>query len=124
MIKQKTVEINGTTYQLTQFPGGKGIGYSKRIAKFILPAFSEMVQGEENENVFGKVIQKVWENLDLLEESLIKELVVTGATKGNMAINFDMEFAGNYVTLFELLKEIILFNFEDVFTYLGSAKAE
>jgi hypothetical protein len=37
-----------------------------------------------------------------------------------MAINFDMEFAGKYDKLFNLVKEILEFNFGSVFTLFGS----
>lgn len=120
MFKQKEVTIGDTVYHLTQFPASKGIVYQKKIAKVALPVFAEIVKGDEGDNVFGKVIDRVWDNLDQLDEQFIKELVVTGATKGNMAIQFDIEFAGDYMRLFELVKEIVMFNFESVFIALGS----
>lgn len=121
MLKQKEVEIDGEKYILTQFTAMKGLKYQKKLAKIVLPALAEIVKSSESEqNVFGKVIEKVWENLDQIDEELIKELVVTGATKNNVSINFDFEFAGEYVKLFELVKEILMFNFEKVFQLVGS----
>ncbi len=56
----------------------------------------------------------VAENLDHLDESTIEELL-SSTTKNNYAINFDDEFAGNYLTLGKLLWEIVNFNFSDFF---------
>ncbi|MNG33800.1 hypothetical protein D3C84_1201320 [compost metagenome] len=52
-------------------------------------------------------------------ETLIKELIQT-VSKSNMAINYDMEFAGEYDKLFLLVQEVVEFNFGSVFTLLGS----
>jgi hypothetical protein len=49
---------------------------------------------------------------------LIKELL-SGVTKGTATINFDQEFAGRYGAIFDLVKEVLKFNFADVFSKLG-----
>ena len=46
--------------------------------------------------------------------ALIKELL-SGVTKGTATINFDQEFAGRYGVIFDLVKEVLKFNFADVF---------
>lgn len=122
MLKQETVTISGDEYMLTQFTATKGIRYQKKLAKIVLPALAEIVKNNEGQeqNTFAKIIEKVWENLDELDEDFIKELVVNGATKKGVTINFDFEFAGDYVRLFELVKAILKFNFESVFQLVGS----
>jgi hypothetical protein len=125
MLEQKSVNIDGVDYLLTQFPALDGIRYQKKLAKVVLPIIKEWMGGEEGENIFGNIIDRVWENIDQLDEKFIVELVIKGATKGSVAFNeasFNMEFAGKYAKLFKLVQEIVKFNFSDVFTLLGSAE--
>jgi hypothetical protein len=69
-------------------------------------------------------MEKLFDNLDTVDvEALIKELVASSATKGSMAINFDMEFSGEYGKLFTLVKEIVEFNYGSVFTLFGSEES-
>ena len=120
MIKQKTVTIEGDEYLLNSMPATKGLKCLKQITKVVGPAIAEL-DGEES---FMKVIGKLLDNLDSVDvESLVKELVASAA-KGNMAINFDTEFSGDYVKLFNLVKEIVEFNFGSVFTLVGITDAE
>lgn len=122
MLESKEIEIDGVKYTLTQFKAMKGLGYQKKLAKILLPIISEIVKGEEvATNAFGAALGKLSESLDELEPEFIKELIVEGASKGSMAINFDLEFAGKYVSLFKLVQEIIEYNFKDVFTLVGSS---
>lgn len=122
MIKQKTVTIAGDEFLLTQFPATVGIRYQKKIAKVLLPSMAEILKNQENPEVNGAALamEKLAENIDLIDEELIKEMILRGATKGTATINFDMEFAGEYNKLFDLLKEIIMFNFAGVFTAFAS----
>jgi hypothetical protein len=62
----------------------------------------------------GILMEVVSENLDYLDDATIQELL-SSTTKNNYAIDFDNEFAGNYMTLFNLLWEVVQFNFSDFF---------
>ena len=116
-IQQKSVSINGEDFLLTQFPATKGIKILKQLIKLIGPAAAEIFK----EGDIGGAVGKLVENLDQVDvENLLKEMVATAA-KGNVAINFDNEFAGEYAKLLKLVKEIVEFNFGDVFTILGSS---
>jgi len=122
MREQKTVEIQGEEYLLNQFGALEGLKYQKALASVIMPAIAEITSrddiGEGEAISIG--MNKLSENIDKIDENMIQAMVVRGATKGNMSINFDNEFAGNYMKLFTLLKEIVMFNFGSVFTMLGS----
>lgn len=123
MLDQKTVNVDGDDYLLTMFPTTIGLEYQKKIAKLVGPVMAEVMKGGEGEGVnpIGLAIGKFSESLDLLDVSFIKELVIKGATKANgSAIVFDMEFAGKYVKLYKLALEVVKYNFEDVFTLVGS----
>lgn len=124
MLQNKEVHVGGDTYLLTQFPATAGIRYQKKLAKVLLPAFAEFVksQGAAGASPMGVAIEKIAENIDQIDEDLIKEMIVKGASKGSMSINFDFEFAGKYDKLLDLLKEIIEYNFSSLFTKLASAE--
>lgn len=116
-IQQKTVEIGGESYLLTQFPATKGVRLGKTIAKLAGPVFSKLYAEDGG---LMPAIETLLVNLDEVDfESLAKDLV-SSATKGNMSVNFDMEFAGRYDVLIQLMIEVITFNFSSVFTLLGS----
>jgi hypothetical protein len=114
MILQKEVTIKGDVYTLTHFNGMVGLKLGKQLVKILGPSFAAASQG----NV-ADALQTLFENLDDNSEALIIALV-SGATKGNMAINFNIEFAGEYDKLFLLVKEVVEFNYGSVFQMLGS----
>jgi len=115
MIEQKVVSIKGTDFSITHLPASKGVRVLKQLGKLSGPAFSSYQDGG-----LSAAIAALFDNIDSVDvEQLIRDLVAT-ASKGSMAINYDMEFAGKYDTLFLLVKEVIEFNFGSVFTLLGS----
>ncbi|MBN41992.1 MAG: hypothetical protein CL573_00650 [Alphaproteobacteria bacterium] len=115
MIQQKTVTVNGTEYMLTHMPATKGVKALKMIVKLVGPAFASMQKGG-----IPAAIEALFDNIDAVDvEELLKGLVST-ASKGNMAINYDSEFAGEYDKLFLLVQEVVEFNFGSVFTLFGS----
>lgn len=115
MLGQKSVNVKGDTYLLTHIPASRGFTILKQIGKIAGPALGVYQQ----EGVAGAV-STIFENIDNANvEQLVKELVGS-ASKGSVAVNFDMEFAGAYDKLFLLVQEVVEFNFGSVFTLLGS----
>lgn len=112
MIEQKEVTIKGEKYLMTQFGGIKGVKLGKRVGRILLPILG--VAFSEGEADMKSIITVIVDNLDYLDEQLIMELVGS-VTKNGVQIDFDKEFAGNYDTLFKLLKEVIEFNFNSLF---------
>lgn len=126
MLKQKTVTIGSEDFVINTLPATKGLKVLKQITKLVGPAFSELIKGEKDSNVnpVSLAMEKLFDNLDSVDvESLVKELVAA-TSKGSLAVNFDMEFAGDYGKLFALVKEVVEFNFGSVFTLLGSEAGE
>lgn len=115
-IQQKSVEVAGESYFLTQFPATKGIKILKQLIKLVGPAAAEIFKDGDIGGAVGKLVENL-DNVDV--ENLIKEMIGS-VSKGNVAINFDNEFAGSYSKLLLLIREIVEFNFGDVFTILGS----
>jgi hypothetical protein len=122
MREQKQVTIGKDSYLLNQFGAIEGLKYQKALAQVILPAIAEITKSgaSSEEDTLSIGMAKLAENIDKIDEHMIEAMVVRGATKDNIAINFDNEFAGRYMELFLLLKEIVMFNFGSVFTMLGS----
>ncbi len=119
-IKQKTIEVNGSEYLITQLGALKGTRVLKEITKLVGPAFASMQKKGESGSI-GDALSILFENLDNANiEGMIMELANTVAKSNGSAINFDMEFAGEYDKLFLVLKEVAEFNFGSVFTLLGS----
>lgn len=122
MLEQKQIQIDGIDFLLTTFPTMQGLAYQKKIAKLLGPVIAEIMKStDESVNPMGIALAKLFDNLDEIDPEFIKEIVTKGASKGSMAINFDMEFAGKYALLFKLVQEIVDYNFHDVFTLVGSS---
>lgn len=124
MRQQKEIQIGEDKYQLTQFGARQGIKLGKKVAKLALPTIGALY-GTDEEFSLSVAAEVVAEHIDDLDDQTIQELL-SSATKNKYAINFDDEFAGNYMTLFKLLWEIIQFNFSDILFQMapGAIEAE
>lgn len=121
MLKQKEVNVGGEQYLISTLPATKGLKVLKSLTKLLGPAFAELTKGGDGEevNLVSLAVEKLIDNLDNCDvESLVVSLM-TCVTKQNMAINFDMEFAGSYDKLFLLAKEVVDLNYGSVFTLVG-----
>lgn len=110
---QKEVQINGVNYRITQFGAFQGVKLGKSVAKVALPAIAS-VMNDLSQNGISGVMEAISDNLDSLDEQTVVDLM-SGVTKNNMAIDFDNEFAGNYLVMMKLIWEVIQFNFADFF---------
>jgi hypothetical protein len=122
-IQQLDVHIDGVDYKITQFLTTKGLGIEVKLMKLLGPSFMELQKVAQDENaqeaVLSAAITVLIEQFDKVDVvALIKELL-SGVTKGTATINFDQEFAGRYGAIFDLVKEVLKFNFADVFSKLG-----
>lgn len=121
--QQLDVHIDGVDYKITQFLATKGLGIEVKLMKLLGPSFMELQKAAQDENaqeaVLSAAITVLIEQFDKVDVvALIKELL-SGVTKGTATINFDQEFAGRYGAIFDLVKEVLKFNFADVFSKLG-----
>lgn len=115
MRQQKEIVLNEEKYLITQFGAKQGVKLGKKVAKVALPAVAA-IYGDDSggEYTMPLLMEVVSENLDYLDEATIQELL-SSTTKNGYAIDFDNAFAGNYLTLFKLLWEVVQFNFADFF---------
>lgn len=114
---EKEVEVDGETFTIRKYPATKGIRFQKYLLKV---GGSAYIQSQSEDATIADVINKVLENLDDIDESIIKEMITFAVVHPQMSdAKFETHFAGRTVTMFKLLKEIVFYNFDDVFTILG-----
>ena len=105
---------NTQSYTLNQLKATAGNKFLKKLQRILLPVWAEISsKGEIDQEVIMLVSDKITE----LDEKDIQDLVCESISM--RPDTFDIEFAGNYVGLFELVKEIVMFNYADVFSHLG-----
>jgi len=113
---QKELVLKEKTYVITKYPATRGVKYLNLLRKVFGPAFIKATQSDGG-LTFIQLFEAISENLDALDEEVIREMVCTATDIQPTA--FDFEFSGNYFTLFELVKQILIFNYQDVFIELG-----
>lgn len=113
MIEQKNVTVNGEEYLITQFGARKGWKLGRKVAKVMLPVISKFYSEEGGS--FGDMMEAVAENIDQLDDQTIDELLSNVSYK-KQQIDIDNHFAGNYGSMLLLIWEVIMYNFQDVFT--------
>lgn len=118
-MKQKQILIQGEEFTLNTIPATKSLKIFKDILKLVGPSFAELNK-ENGEDIFAKAVEALFDNLDSVDVEKLCVQLVQSAYKGNMGIDFDSEFAGRFDKLFLLLKEIVEFNYGNVFTVFGS----
>lgn len=117
MIKQKTVTISGDEYLISTFPSTRGLGIMKRLAKLVGPALSEM--SKENATI-ASALATLFENMEATGFEQLMQDLTSGVTKNNMALNFDMEFSGEYERLYQIVEAVVELNYGSVFQMLGT----
>lgn len=113
--EQLTISAGSSEYVINQYPATDGVKYFNVLRKMLAPMFIAMYSGQETS--FAETFTKISDNLDSLDPEIVKDMVclATGLTPKS----FDLEFSGNYIVLFTLLKQILIFNYKDVFIELG-----
>lgn len=116
---QMTVNVGGTDYLINKFKGKEGLMIGAKIGKLIAPLFAASANNGTELDI-GKIADYITDKMD--EDSVCQLIVklMTSVYKGSQQVNFDTEFAGNYAVLFDLIKEVVMFNYSDVFSKLGT----
>lgn len=128
----KIVEVKDKKYLIDPFKGKKAFKIKMKLLRLLNPVLESLknikddtsneVDNKEDENflaVIGDAIQHVLEkNTDDEIFDLLEELMSTVKTENGL-IDFDTEFTQNTMSLYKLAKEVIMYNYEDVFQELG-----
>ena len=118
LLESKTVELNGSSYQITQFTATKGVKFFRKVSKYLSPLVGLMGAKDGDGDAVSQAIDALLDNLgDDSFDILVKELVTSSGFVGEdgTQIKFDYFFAGNYGSLITLITEIVKFNYETVF---------
>lgn len=116
--KQKIVHIGDETYVINPFLTTKGLRVKAKLVKYLGSSLSAALSAEDEGTVVDLIAGVFAEITEDQYVELIKE-ILSNVTKNNMNIDFDKEFALNYGNLFKLVKEVLEFNYNDLFSLLG-----
>lgn len=121
----KIVEIKDKKYMVEAFKGKKTFKIKMKLLRLLNPvleSLKDLQDTGDDDNflaVIGDAIQHVLEkNTDDEIFDLLEELMSAVKTE-NGVIDFDTEFTKNTISLYKLAKEVIMYNYEDVFQELG-----
>lgn len=133
MLKTDTCVINGATYSITQLPAMRGMRLFARVARFLGPALGKLgVSGQKaggvSEEVLGAAVEALFERLAPDEfEAVLTEFFWSLKRDGRdvapkaSGSQFDLEMAGQLVTILQLVKFAFEVNFGN-FTAAAAVK--
>jgi len=120
-------EINGAIYTCTQLPARRAIKLKAKLIKLLGPMVAQLFSGgstDGNVNIV-KAVETLAMNLDEnVFESLVVE-ILQGVRKNGMELQpaiIDLEFAGDFASLYSVLWFALEANFASFFTLLGIGK--
>ncbi len=131
MAIQKTVVVKGKEYNIQVFKGEQAFAIKYELARIAIPFISELqdLQGVDSDEERKKrvilAIEKILSTVDYQTAlKLLKTLVSQVYDAQGRLIVPNEEFAQNTKAWYLLAYEVIMFNYEDVFTDLGFGTAE
>lgn len=116
--KQHISHIGDNTYVISPFLTSKGLRIKHKLVKYLGSSLSNAFDAEDD----GTIIELIANVFAEIPEDQYVELlkdITSGVSRDNMPIDFDKEFALNYLNLFKLVKEVLQFNYNDLFSLLG-----
>lgn len=132
MVETKTKKIDGKEVMVTQFPAFEGLRIKSKLMKTIGPAVAALLGEVKNSfnpkdaefNISG-CIELLVEKLDENETpELIERLLTSTRINGREVTRdvFNMEFAGNYQTLYNIIAFVLQVNHFFDFLLTGNIK--
>lgn len=120
-----------TKYLITAFPafGGATSGFKIKadLAKLAVPFFTDL-RGEgdviENKDPLQVAVEGLMSRLDSDAAEVLVLRMLSGVTKGSMALNPMEEFSADYAKLYKVLYEVVDLNFGSVVGFLGTVSTE
>lgn len=130
MAIQKTVVVKGKEYNIQVFKGEQAFAIKYELARIAIPFISELqdLQGAESDEERKKkvilAIEKILSTVDYQTALRLLKTLVSHVydAQGRLIVPND-EFAQNTHSWYLLAYEVIMFNYEDVFTGLGFGTA-
>lgn len=116
--KQHIVHIGDETYVINPFLTTKGLRIKAKLVKYLGTSLSAAMGAEDESSIIELLAQIFTEMSEDQYVELVRE-ITSNVTKNGMMIDFDKEFALNYANLFKLVKEVLEYNYKDLFSLLG-----
>lgn len=132
MIESKDIIIGDNEYSITTFNASKGLKYLKQLVKVLAPSFAAMAESTGTEitstdikdaiadqtiqtGSLSKAVNLLVDNMDKEDVVELIQNLVASCRCNNKDINFNIQFAGNYGELMQLLLEVCTYNYATVF---------
>lgn len=112
--EQTVIELDGESIPITALPATSNIKYFKILQKVLVPILTE--QSKEGAT-YADMIKVASEKFSDVEVDVIKALIVEST--GMSPAEFELKFSRKIMKMYTLAKEIVMYNYEDVFTELG-----
>lgn len=116
-MQTRTTFIGGDEWSHNPFSATTGIGYLKRLFKIFGQSFSVLIDATdpEAEDGIAKAVALLTDNIDKDDVVQLVKALTFGVKKNNKEVNFDIEFAANYGTLFKVVTFIVKENYGSFF---------
>jgi len=132
MIQSKDILIGDTEYSMTTFTASKGLTYLKQLVKVLAPSFAAMAESAGSEvtsndiknavldqtlqaDALSKAVTLLVENMDKEDVVQLIQNLVASCRRNGKDINFNIDFAGNYSELMQILLEVCKYNYASAF---------
>lgn len=115
-------EINGAVYSCTQLPARRAIKLKAKLIKLVGPTLAQLFSDGEGAKSKVAAVELL---ANALDESNFSDLIVeilAGVRKNGMELQpaiIDLEFAGDFATLYHVVWFALEVNFASFFTLLG-----
>jgi hypothetical protein len=127
MIQTKEKEIDGRKISVTQFPARRGLALKTKLITLFGPALfsiissfsgvksvKDLMDSDIDLNNIGQILDKLFQKVSssILEELIFELLASTRLDNQEItSAVFDLEFAGNYGTLYKILGFVLEVNY-------------
>jgi hypothetical protein len=127
-IETREKEINGSVYAVTQLPARRAIRLKARLVKLIGPIFAQIyltIEKKSDQEQKANIINAIENFSSHMNEQEFENLVVDilqGVRKNGVELVpaiIDLEFAGDMVTLYQVIWFVLEVNYADFFSMLG-----
>lgn len=123
---QKTVLVKDKEYIIQRFKGEQAFAIKFELGKLVVPFIKDLQEArtaEDEEGRMGKILVALQHMLESTDYQtalrLLKTLVSQVYNSSGQKIVPDDEFTQNLMSWYQLAWEVIIFNYEDVFSGLG-----
>lgn len=116
--KQHIAHIGDETYIINPFLTTKGLRIKAKLVKYLGTSLSSALNAEDESTIIDLIANVFSEITEDQFVELVRD-ILSNVTKNGMPIDFDKEFALNYTNLYKLIKEVLEYNYKDLFSLLG-----